>query len=79
MIASNGRRSTWKPHPISIVNPHYRKMVRQKATTKDIAGWTEPEDYPVLQSLTTGYDYAIELTSINEITVKKINGMNLPT
>ena len=31
---------------------------------------TEPEKYPVLQKLKTGYDYAIKLTSINEITDK---------
>ncbi|MGO5095904.1 S-layer homology domain-containing protein [Agathobaculum sp. LCP25S3_E8] len=55
--------------PISIVNPPTEKW-SGRSYNKDIAGWTEPEDYPVLQSLTTGYDYAIELTSINEITEK---------
>lgn len=56
-------------NPISIVNPPTEKW-SGRSYNKDIAGWTEPEDYPVLQSLTTGYDYAIELTSINEITEK---------
>lgn len=55
--------------PISIVKPPAEKW-SGRSYNKDIAGWTEPEDYPFLQSLTTGYDYAIELTSINEITEK---------
>lgn len=54
---------------ISIANPPTEKW-SGRSYNKDIAGLTEPEDYPVLQSLQTGYDYAIELTSINEITEK---------
>lgn len=54
---------------ISIVNPPTEKW-SGRSYNKDIAGWKEPKDYPVLQSLQTGYDYAIELTSINEITKK---------
>ena len=54
---------------ISIVNPPAEKW-SGRSYNKDIAGCTEPEKYPVLQSLKTGYDYAIELTSINEITKK---------
>ena len=54
---------------ISIVNPPAEKW-SGRSYNKDIAGCTEPEKYPVLQSLQTGYDYAIELTSINEITKK---------
>lgn len=55
--------------PISIVNPLTEKW-SGRSYNKDIAGCTEPEDYPVLKNLTIGYDYAIELTSINEITEK---------
>lgn len=55
--------------PISIVNPPNEKW-SGRSYNKDIAGWKEPKDYPVLKSLKTGYDYAIELTSINEITEK---------
>ena len=55
--------------PISIVNPLTEKW-SGRSYNKDIAGWKEPEKYPVLQSLKTGYDYAIELTSINQITEK---------
>lgn len=58
-----------KTDPISIVNPTTEKW-SGRSYNKDIAGWTEPEKYPVLQSLKTGYDYAIELTSINQITEK---------
>lgn len=55
--------------PISIVNPPTEKW-SGISYNKDIAGWTEPEKYPVLQKLKTGYDYAIKLTSINQITEK---------
>ena len=58
-----------KTDPISIVNPLTEKW-SGRSYNKDIAGWTEPEKYPVLKSLKTGYDYAIELTSINQITEK---------
>lgn len=58
-----------KTDPISIVNPTTEKW-SGRSYNKDIAGWTEPEKYPVLKNLTTGYDYAIELTSINQITEK---------
>lgn len=54
---------------IDIVNPTTEKW-SGRSYNKDIAGWTEPEKYPVLQKLKTGYDYAIELTSINQITEK---------
>lgn len=55
--------------PISIVNPSTEKW-SGRSYNKDIAELTEPEKYPVLQKLKTGYDYAIKLTSINEITDK---------
>lgn len=58
-----------KTAPISISNPPTEKW-SGRSYNKDIAGCTEPEDYPVLKNLTTGYDYAIELTSINEIAEK---------
>lgn len=59
----------WKKvNQISIVNPPNEKW-SGISYNKDIAGWTEPE-YPVLKSLQTGYDYAIELTSINDIAEK---------
>lgn len=58
-----------KVNRTSIANPPTEKW-SGRSYNKDIAGWTEPEKYPVLQSLKTGYDYAIELTSINEITEK---------
>lgn len=58
-----------KTDPISIVNPTTEKW-SGISYNKDIAGCTEPEKYPVLKSLQTGYDYAIELTSINEIAEK---------
>lgn len=54
---------------IDIVNPPAKKW-SGISYNKDIARCTEPEDYPVLQKLKTGYDYAIELTSINQITEK---------
>lgn len=65
----SGKWTKVKTAPISIVNPPTEKW-SGRSYNKDIAGWTEPEKYPVLQSLQTGYDYAIELTSINEITKK---------
>ena len=65
----SGKWKKVKTDPISIVNPPTEKW-SGRSYNKDIAGWTEPEKYPVLQSLKTGYDYAIELTSINEITEK---------
>lgn len=55
--------------PISIVNPPSEKW-SGRSYNKDIAGITEPEQYPTLQSLIDGYEYAIELTSINEISEK---------
>lgn len=54
---------------IDIVNPPAEKW-SGRSYNKDIAGCKEPKDYPVLKSLKIGYDYAIELTSINEITEK---------
>lgn len=65
----SGKWTKVKTDPISIVNPTTEKW-SGRSYNKDIAGWTEPEKYPVLQSLKTGYDYAIELTSINQITEK---------
>lgn len=65
----SGKWKKVKTDPISIVNPPTEKW-SGRSYNKDIAGWTEPEKYPVLQSLTTGYDYAIELTSINQIAEK---------
>lgn len=56
-----------KNGPISIVNPPTEKW-SGRSYNKDIEGLTEPEQYPTLQSLTAGYDYAVELKSINEIT-----------
>lgn len=56
-----------KTSEISIVNPPTEKW-SGRSFNKDIAGITEPENYPFLISLTTGYDYAIKLKSINEIT-----------
>lgn len=55
-----------KTGDISIVNPPTEKW-SGRSFNKDIAGMTEPESYPFLISLTTGYDYAIKLKSINEI------------
>ena len=54
---------------IDIVNPPAEKW-SGRSYNKDIAGCTEPEKYPVLKNLQTGYDYAIELTSINQIAEK---------
>lgn len=65
----SGKWTKVKTDPISIANPPTEKW-SGRSYNKDIAGLTEPEKYPVLQSLKTGYDYAIELTSINEITEK---------
>lgn len=65
----SGKWKKVKTAPISISNPPTEKW-SGRSYNKDIAGWTEPEKYPVLKNLTTGYDYAIELTSINEITEK---------
>lgn len=52
--------------PISIVNPPSEKW-SGRSYNKDIEIITEPEQYPFLQDLTDGYEYAIELRSINEI------------
>lgn len=56
-----------KTSEISIVNPPTEKW-SGRSYNKDIAGITEPENYPTLISLTTGFDYAVKLKSINEIT-----------
>lgn len=53
--------------PISIVNPPSEKW-SGRSYNKDIAGITEPEQYPFLKDLIDGYEYAIELKAINEIT-----------
>src|SRR5699024_9888870 len=53
-----------KTSEISIVNPPTEEW-SGRSYNKDIAGITEPEYYPTLISLTTGFDYAIKLKSIN--------------
>lgn len=51
---------------ISITNPPGEKW-SGRSYNKDITGTTEPENYPRLIDLKTGYEYAVKLTSINEI------------
>lgn len=65
----SGKWTQVSSSPISIVNPPSEKW-SGRSYNKDIAGITEPEHYPTLQSLIDGYEYAIELTSINEISEK---------
>ena len=65
----SGKWTQVSSSPISIVNPPSEKW-SGRSYNKDIAGITEPEQYPTLQSLIDGYEYAIELTSINEISEK---------
>ena len=63
----SGKWTQVSSSPISIVNPPSEKW-SGRSYNKDVEGNTEPEKYPTLKSLTAGYDYAVELKSINEIT-----------